>query len=87
MEVTPEDMKELAKSIARNQFAQYGMPNVPEDVLDRYAEELAGGKQGDQVRQQAFESKLYHAIKNAVTLDEKSVSVEEFTNLFAPAEA
>ncbi len=87
VEVTPEDVKGLAKSIARNQFAQYGMPNVPDDVLDRYAEELAGGKQGDQVRQQAFESKLYHAIKNAVTLDEKTVSVEDFNKLFAPAEA
>ncbi len=82
-----EDVLELAKAIARNQFAQYGMPNVPEDIIDKYAHEIIAGKQGDQVRQQAFESKLYGAIKDAVNLDEKTVSVEEFNKLFAPAEA
>ncbi len=81
------DVIELAKAIARNQFAQYGMPNVPEDILEKYAQEIVSGKQGDQVRQQALESKLFSAIKNAVTLDEKNVSVEEFNKLFTPAEA
>lgn len=87
VEVTPEDVLELAKAIARNQFAQYGMPNVPEDILTKYAQEIVSGQQGDQVRQQAHETKLYSAIKNAVTLDEKSVSVEDFNKLFVPAEA
>lgn len=87
VEVTPEDVKELAKAIAANQFAQYGMPNVPDDILDKYAAEIVNGQQGDQVRAQAFDSKLYHAIKDAVTLEEKTVSVEEFNKLFAPAEA
>ncbi len=82
-----EDVLELAKAIARNQFAQYGMPNVPEDILEKYAHEIISGKQGDQVRQQAFESKLYGAIRDAVTLEEKMVSVEDFNKLFAPAEA
>lgn len=86
VEVTPEDVKDLAKAIARNQFAQYGMPNVPDDLLEKYATEIAGGEQADQVRQQAFETKLFHAIKNAVALDEKTVSVEDFNKLFAPAE-
>lgn len=87
VEVTPEDVTDLAKAIARNQFAQYGMPNVPEDILDKYAKEIVSGQQGDQVRQQALETKLFGAIKDAVTLEEKTVSVEEFNKLFAPAEA
>lgn len=87
VKLTKEDIVELAKSIARNQFAQYGMANVPEDILEKYANEIISGKQGDQVRQQALENKLYGAIKNAVTLDEKNVSVEEFNKLFTPAEA
>ncbi len=82
-----KDVVELAKAIARNQFAQYGMPNVPDDILEKYAQEIVSGKQGDQVRQQAFETKLFAAIKNAVSIDEKNVSVEEFNKLFAPAEA
>lgn len=89
VELTKEDVLELAKNIARNQFAQYGMANVPDDVLDKYANEIANGKQADQIRNQAYESKLFQAIKNAVSLDEKTVSVEEFNKLFAaaPAEA
>ncbi len=87
VKVEQEDVVELAKAIARNQFAQYGMPNVPEDILEKYAHEIISGKQGDQVRQQAFESKLFGAIKDAVTLEEKNVSVEDFNKLFAPAEA
>ncbi len=79
-----EDVLQLAKAIAANQFAQYGMPNVPDDILEKYAQEIINGKQGDQVRQQAFENKLFGAIKNAVTLDEKNVSVEDFNKLFAP---
>lgn len=63
------------------------MPNVPEDILDKYAKEIVSGQQGDQVRQQALETKLFGAIKDAVTLEEKTVSVEEFNKLFAPAEA
>lgn len=82
-----EDMVQLAKAIARNQFAQYGMPSVPEDILEKYANEILAGKQADQIRQQAFESKLFSAIKNAVSLDEKSVSVEDFNKLFAREEA
>ena len=87
VEVTPEDVLNLAKAIAANQFAQYGMPNAPEDLLEKYANEIVNGQQGDQVRGQAFESKLYQAIKNAVTLEEKTVSVEDFNKLFATAEA
>lgn len=87
VEVTPEDVTGLAKMIACNQFAQYGMPNVPEDILAKYAQEIVAGEQGDQVRQQALEGKLFSAIKDAVTLEEKTVSVEDFNKLFAPAEA
>ncbi len=87
VEVTPEDSLNLAKSIAANQFAQYGMPNVPADMLEKYANEIVNGQQGEQIRHQAFETKLYQAVKNAVTLEEKSVSVEDFNKLFAPAEA
>ncbi|MCM1491310.1 MAG: trigger factor [Muribaculum sp.] len=87
VELTPDDVKELAKDIARSQFAQYGMANVPDEVLDKYANEIANGQQAEQIRNQAYEAKLFQAIKNAVTLDEKSVSVEEFNKLFAPAEA
>ena len=87
VEVKQEDVTELAKAIARNQFAQYGMPSVPEDLLEKYANEIANGQQADQIRNQAFESKLFQAIKNAVTLEEKTVSVEDFNKLFTSAEA
>ena len=39
IKVEDEDVKRVAREAIRAQFAQYGMANVPDDVLDNYAEE------------------------------------------------
>ena len=39
IEIKDDDLKEVAKSAIRAQFAQYGMSNVPEDVIENYATE------------------------------------------------
>lgn len=80
------DLINMAKLIARNQFAQYGMTSVPDDLLEKYAGDiLKERKSREQVANQALDNKLFNGIKATVTLDEKEVSVEEFNALFAPA--
>ena len=75
-----------ARLLARQQFAQYGMASVPDDAIDRYANEiLKDEKAAQQVARQTADMKLFAAIRDAVTLDEKEVSVDEFNALFAPA--
>lgn len=82
-----EDIKNVARLMARNQFAQYGMTSAPEEAIERLANDIIKDKKAhDRIIDQAFDMKLYEAIHNAVTLEEKTVSVEEFNALFAPAE-
>lgn len=84
VKVTKEDMLDLAKAIAQNQFAQYGMTSIPDDVLTKYATDmLSNDKTRDQIANQTVDSRLWASIKDAVTVDEKTVSVEDFNKLFA----
>ena len=78
-----EDKMRLARYYAAQQFAQYGMRNMPEDVLNKYAHELLENAEfSEQIEHQAMDDKVYAAIKEAVTIDEKTVSLEEFNKLF-----
>lgn len=86
VKVENADLLDMAKAVARNQFAQYGMTNVPEETLDKYAGEiLKDEKSGRQIVAQATDMKLFKAIKEAVSVDEKDVNVEEFNDLFRQA--
>lgn len=86
---TKDDMIAMAKAIAQNQFAQYGMTSVPDDVLTKYANEmLENDRTREQIANQTLDAALWSKIKDAVTVDEKTVSVEDFNKLFtAEAEA
>lgn len=86
--VNDEDLKVVAGMLARNQFAQYGMTNVPDDAVENYVEKiLQDDKARESVYRQTVDMKLFNAIHDAVTLDDKSVSVEEFNKLFTDAVA
>jgi trigger factor len=87
IKIEQEDVKAVAKMVARSQFAQYGMANVPEDVVERYADDILKDKKaGESLVSQAIEQKLFNAIRAKANVEEKSVSVEEFNNLFKAAE-
>lgn len=86
VKVEEADLLQTASMIARQQFAQYGMTNVPDETVANYAKQiLSDEKAHAQVARQTADMKLFNAIRNAVTLDEKEVSVDEFNALFAPA--
>ncbi len=82
-----EDVKNVARLMARNQFAQYGMASAPEESIEHLASEIIkDNKSRERVIDQAFDMKLYEAIHKAVTLEEKNVTVDEFNALFATPE-
>lgn len=88
IKITKEDMLELAKAIAQNQFAQYGMTAVPDDVLAKYANEmLENDRTREQIANQTIDAALWAKIKETVTVDDKTVSVDDFNKLFAAPEA
>jgi trigger factor len=76
------ELQERAKQATRAQFAQYGMHNIPDDLLEKYAKEMLSKKEtyrslGDRI----FEEKLINILKEQVTLEPKEVTVEEFKQL------
>jgi trigger factor len=77
------DLMEQAKANVRAQFAQYGMTNVPEDLLNNYAAEMLKKKDSiEGLVNRAIETRLAAALKQVVTLDSKNVSLEEFNKMF-----
>jgi trigger factor len=77
------DLMNQAKENVRAQFAQYGMTNVPEDLLNNYAAEMLKKKDSiEGLVNRAIETRLAAALKQVVTLDSKNVSLEEFNKMF-----
>jgi trigger factor len=82
IKVEDADLKAVAKEAIRAQFAQYGMSNVPEDVLENYAaEQLKKRENVDNFVDRAVDLKLTETLKKVVKLNEKSVTLEEFNKL------
>ena len=82
VKVEDADLKAVAKEAIRAQFAQYGMSNVPEDVLDNYAEEqLKKHENIDSFVDRAVDMKLTQALKGIVKLVEKEVTLDEFNKM------
>lgn len=83
IEINEEDVKQTAKMMARQQFAQYGMANPPEEAIDRFADDILKDKKAiDRIRQNTVDMKFFTGLREAVTVDEKEVTPEEFNALF-----
>ena len=83
IKVEQPDVMETAKEVTRMQFAQYGMTNIPEEALENYAKGMLENKQqAECLVNRTVERKLGAAVKAVVTLDEKTVSLDEFNKAF-----
>lgn len=86
IKVEDSDLLNTARMMARSQFAQYGMTNVPDETLDRYAQDILKDESArNQVYNQTVDMKLFGGIRATVSVDDKEVSVEEFNDLFRNA--
>jgi trigger factor len=78
------DLEAYAKKIAQAQFAQYGMTSVPDDVLENYTKEMMQKREYlDRMIDQVMDEKVMKKVKESVSLDKKSVTMEEFNKLFS----
>lgn len=83
IKVEDEDVKNMAKEVTRMQFAQYGMLNIPEEYLENAVKEMFKKRETiDNLIDRCIEIKLGSAIKEAVTVEEITVSAEEFNKMF-----
>lgn len=77
------DVLEAAKTVTKMQFAQYGMMEVPEELLNQYAQEMLKKKdQTEGLITRAIEQKIAAKAKETVKLNEKTVSLDEFNKMF-----
>ncbi len=81
IKIEDKDVKAAAIQATRFQFAQYGMNNIPDEYLEQYASEML--KKKEQVNALVERStKLTAVLKTVVTLNHKSISVEDFGKMF-----
>ena len=81
--VDKQDVTEVAKKVAKMQFAQYGMNNAPDYMVDNFAENMLKKEETrSNLYEKAFENKIIYTIKEQVTVTGKTVSVEEFNKFF-----
>ena len=82
IKIEDADVKAAAIEMARMQFAQYGMTNVPDEYVENYANELLKKREAvDNFVERAIDVKLAAALKNTVSLNNKEVTLDEFNEM------
>jgi trigger factor len=82
IKVEDADLKAIANDAIRQQFAQYGMSNVPDELVEQYADEQLKKRENiDEFVNRAVDQKLMAVYKTVVKLNEKSVTLEEFNKM------
>jgi len=81
--IEESDMTGMAREMARMQFQQYGMSNVPDDYLDNYVKSILQNKEQKQkMAEKKVEDKVLELIKEKAGIDLKHVTQKEFDDLF-----
>ncbi|MEG1622462.1 MAG: trigger factor [Alistipes sp.] len=80
--VTADEATAEAKSLAQAQFAQYGMPSAPDEMLGNYAKQILSNKeQSQKIYEKLYEMKVVEDIKSQMKVTEKAISAEEFAKM------
>lgn len=83
IKVEQTDITDMAKEATRAQFAQYGMINVPDELLENYSKEMLKKRESvEALVNRAIEAKLSEVLKTQVTLNHKAISAEDFNKMF-----
>ena len=83
IQVEKEDIDAAAMVFAQQQLSQYGIYNAPEDIIKQQAERfMQDDRTREMVQEHAIDNKFYAAVKEAVKVNEKEISVEDFRKLY-----
>lgn len=87
VKVENSDMKAVAIDAARAQFRQYGMTSLPDEMLENYADSMLKDKNMvNNIYEKAFEQKVIDQLKNMITIDQKTISMDDFKKFFEKEE-
>lgn len=82
LKVSEEEMQEFAKQLARAQYNQYGLYDIPDEQLESFAKMILEKKEeAERIHQKLYEDKVIALVKDKVSLKEKEVSQEEFNEM------
>ena len=83
IKVEKEDIDTAAFIFAQQQLSQYGIYNAPEDLVRQQAERfMQDDRAREAIQEHAIDNKFYAAVKEAVKVNEKEISVEDFRKLY-----
>ena len=78
------DVQELASKVAQSQFAQYGMSNLPAEMLQDYVKRMLENEETVKgLFARVVENKIAAWMKENITLEEIVITSEEFSKLTA----
>ena len=82
LRVSQEEAEAEAKEFAKAQFAQYGMPSAPEEMIANFSKQILENKeQSQKIYEKLYELKVVEYVKSQIKVSNKSVSSEEFAKL------
>ena len=82
LKVSAEEAEAEAKEFAKAQFAQYGMPSAPDDMIAGFSKQILENKeQAQKIYEKLYELKVVDYVKSKIKVDTKSVSSDEFAKL------
>jgi trigger factor len=82
LKVSQEEVKEAARGYVSYQYAMYGMPNIPGEIINSQVDQMM--KDREQVQrliENVENQKVIDAVREKITLSDKSISLEKFREL------
>lgn len=80
--VSAEEISAFAVQMARAQYNQYGIYDIPEEQLESFAKMiLEKPEESERIYKKLYEDKVIDVVKEEVTLMETEVSQEEFNEM------
>jgi trigger factor len=82
IKVTAEEADEFAKQMARAQYNQYGIYDIPDEQLDSFAKMLMDKpEEKERIYKKLYEDKVIAVVKEKVSIQEKEISQKEFDEM------
>lgn len=84
IEVKPDEVNRQLELFIKAQLAQYGQQELPQEILDKYVNELKSKEEEvKKVYEYIFEIKLISLLKEKIKLHEKELSFEDFSDFIS----
>lgn len=81
--ISDNDLLDAAKEQISSQFRQYGLSTLPDEQLTEFAKQsLSKEDERQHLHDRKLDEKIAAWLKETVKVDEKSVTTQEFNNLF-----